>query len=169
MSTPVRIQRKRIKGWRAPKGAVYVGRGSRWGNPFVVRDKDILAHPIERRPADRDPTGRRGEQDKSIAKAAPRPMRRHATGATTTKEYDMSTSTAASPLILSGAYWPFTGEHGVQVERGDQSAVAHARDIAELTADVAERGVVDFYGVELDESDVAAIAAFARDGGLVTS
>lgn len=42
MSTPVRIQRKRIKGWRAPEGAVYVGRGSRWGNPFVVRDKDIL-------------------------------------------------------------------------------------------------------------------------------
>lgn len=30
---PVRIQRRRIKGWRAPEGAVYVGRGSKWGNP----------------------------------------------------------------------------------------------------------------------------------------
>ena len=33
---PKRIQRKRTKGWRMPKGAVYVGRGSPWGNPFVV-------------------------------------------------------------------------------------------------------------------------------------
>jgi hypothetical protein len=30
---PRRIQRRRTKGWRAPAGAVYVGRGSRWGNP----------------------------------------------------------------------------------------------------------------------------------------
>lgn len=34
--TPVRIQRKRTKGWRMPEGAVYVGRGTIWGNPFVV-------------------------------------------------------------------------------------------------------------------------------------
>jgi len=32
----VRIQRKRTKGWRMPEGAVYVGRGSRWGNPYKV-------------------------------------------------------------------------------------------------------------------------------------
>lgn len=31
---PIRIQRKRTKGWKMPKGAVYVGRGSKWGNPF---------------------------------------------------------------------------------------------------------------------------------------
>lgn len=34
--TPQRIQRKRTKGWRKPEGAIYVGRGSRWGNPFKV-------------------------------------------------------------------------------------------------------------------------------------
>jgi hypothetical protein len=33
-----RIQRKRKKGWRMPQGAVYVGRPSRWGNPFRVGD-----------------------------------------------------------------------------------------------------------------------------------
>lgn len=33
---PVRIQRRRVKGWRMPEGARYVGRGSRYGNPFVV-------------------------------------------------------------------------------------------------------------------------------------
>lgn len=33
---PKRIQRKRTKGWRMPEGAVYVGRGSKWGNPYVV-------------------------------------------------------------------------------------------------------------------------------------
>lgn len=34
--TPKRIQRKRTRGWRMPEGAVYVGRPSRWGNPFRV-------------------------------------------------------------------------------------------------------------------------------------
>ena len=34
--TPKRIQRQRTKGWRMPEGAIYVGRPSRWGNPFVV-------------------------------------------------------------------------------------------------------------------------------------
>ncbi|WP_432091065.1 DUF4326 domain-containing protein [Streptomyces sp. NRRL F-5630] len=33
---PSRIQRRRTKGWRAPEGAVYVGRGSRWGNPAAL-------------------------------------------------------------------------------------------------------------------------------------
>lgn len=36
-----RIQRKRTAGWRAPAGAVYVGRGTRWGNPWrIVRHTD---------------------------------------------------------------------------------------------------------------------------------
>ncbi len=30
---PIRIQRKRTKGWRMPADTVYVGRPSRWGNP----------------------------------------------------------------------------------------------------------------------------------------
>ena len=34
--TPKRIQRQRTKGWRMPEGAVYVGRPTRWGNPFRV-------------------------------------------------------------------------------------------------------------------------------------
>lgn len=33
---PERIQRKRTSGWRKPEGAVYVGRGSKWGNPFRI-------------------------------------------------------------------------------------------------------------------------------------
>ena len=36
-----RIQRKRTAGWKAPKGAVYVGRAGGlncWGNPFIVGD-----------------------------------------------------------------------------------------------------------------------------------
>lgn len=31
---PVRIQRKRVKGWRMPEGAHYVGRPGLFGNPF---------------------------------------------------------------------------------------------------------------------------------------
>jgi len=33
---PKRIQRKRTKGWRMPKGSVYVGRPTKWGNPYTV-------------------------------------------------------------------------------------------------------------------------------------
>ena len=33
-SRPVRIQRRRAAGWRMPAGAVYVGRPTRWGNPY---------------------------------------------------------------------------------------------------------------------------------------
>ena len=33
---PKRIQRKRTKGWRMPENTKYVGRGSRWGNPYPI-------------------------------------------------------------------------------------------------------------------------------------
>lgn len=33
---PRRIQRENAKGWRAPEGAVYVGAGSVWENPYRV-------------------------------------------------------------------------------------------------------------------------------------
>ena len=39
MSAPVRIQRKRTKGWTMPENTVYVGRPSRWGNPFRPSNK----------------------------------------------------------------------------------------------------------------------------------
>ncbi len=32
----IRIQRKRTRGWKAPEGAVYVGRPTEWGNPWTV-------------------------------------------------------------------------------------------------------------------------------------
>jgi hypothetical protein len=35
---PVRIQRKRTKGWRMPENTVYVGRPTKWGNPWTVED-----------------------------------------------------------------------------------------------------------------------------------
>ena len=38
MSVPERIQRKRTRGWRMPPEAIYVGRGSKWGNPFTIVD-----------------------------------------------------------------------------------------------------------------------------------
>jgi hypothetical protein len=31
---PIRIQRKRIKGWKMPENTVYVGRPTKWGNPW---------------------------------------------------------------------------------------------------------------------------------------
>lgn len=34
MSTPVRIQLRRAKGWRMPPNTVKVDRSTRWGNPY---------------------------------------------------------------------------------------------------------------------------------------
>lgn len=36
---PERIQRRRTKGWRMPESTVYVGRGTKWGNPYRVTIK----------------------------------------------------------------------------------------------------------------------------------
>ena len=36
MMTPIRIQRKRTRGWKMPQGVVYVGRPSKWGNPARI-------------------------------------------------------------------------------------------------------------------------------------
>lgn len=33
---PKRIQRKRTKGWAMPPNTVYVGRPTKWGNPYVI-------------------------------------------------------------------------------------------------------------------------------------
>ena len=44
MSKPKRIQRSRAKGWRMPPNTVYVGRPTKWGNPFVVGKHGTLEH-----------------------------------------------------------------------------------------------------------------------------
>lgn len=33
---PKRIQRKRSRGWKMPENTVYVGRPSKWGNPYRI-------------------------------------------------------------------------------------------------------------------------------------
>lgn len=39
---PVRVQRKRSKGWKMPDNTVYVGRGSRFGNPFRLSEDGFI-------------------------------------------------------------------------------------------------------------------------------
>ncbi|MUN41472.1 DUF4326 domain-containing protein [Actinomadura litoris] len=34
--SPVRIQRRRVAGWRMPQGVVYVGRPTKWANPWRI-------------------------------------------------------------------------------------------------------------------------------------
>ncbi|NIL56234.1 DUF4326 domain-containing protein [Salinispora arenicola] len=36
MSQPRRIQRRRTRGWRMPPNTVYVGRPTKWGNPWGI-------------------------------------------------------------------------------------------------------------------------------------
>ena len=39
-----RVQRKRTKGWKMPPNTKYVGRSTRWGNPFRVVKDDFPDH-----------------------------------------------------------------------------------------------------------------------------
>ena len=48
---PVRLQRRRTKGYRLPPNAVYVGRPSLWGNPYSLDDVRVIYPWIA--PADR--------------------------------------------------------------------------------------------------------------------
>ena len=41
---PRRIQRKRTKGWRMPEGVVYVGRPTKYGNPFGADAKALESY-----------------------------------------------------------------------------------------------------------------------------
>lgn len=42
---PIRIQRRRTKGWRMPEGAIYVGRPTVWGNPWKIGDRALIEWP----------------------------------------------------------------------------------------------------------------------------
>lgn len=44
---PQRIQRRRSRGWRMPANTIYVGRPSRWGNPFpyISRKDPVMYEP----------------------------------------------------------------------------------------------------------------------------
>lgn len=44
---PRRIQRQRTKGWRMPPGAVYVGRPTKWGNPYQVSQTPVGTWQVE--------------------------------------------------------------------------------------------------------------------------
>lgn len=52
--TPQRIQRRRIKGWRMPEGAVNCCRPGPWGNPFTPGKpyRTVIGTLIEVRDAD---------------------------------------------------------------------------------------------------------------------
>lgn len=46
---PKRIQRKRTRGWKMPANTIYVGRPTKWGNPFTLeigRDKAIRLYKL---------------------------------------------------------------------------------------------------------------------------
>jgi hypothetical protein len=63
MSAPVRIQRKRTKGWRMPEGAIYVGRPSKWGNLFIAPDPAVAVGAYRRWLTTRDTFWVAGQDD----------------------------------------------------------------------------------------------------------
>lgn len=52
-TTPIRVQRKRVKGYKLPPNTVCVNRGTKWGNPFKVSFFDkkwIVTHGVIGKP-----------------------------------------------------------------------------------------------------------------------
>jgi len=45
----IRVQRKRIKGYRQPPGTIYVGRPTKWGNPIMLNGDCIFIDASYRR------------------------------------------------------------------------------------------------------------------------
>lgn len=68
--SPQRIQRKRVKGWRMPEGAVYVGRPTKWGNPFQVIREGGFWTVVDNNGVDyREPTTGWADKDYAVSKA----------------------------------------------------------------------------------------------------
>lgn len=44
---PVRVQRRRAKGWTMPANTLYVGRPGPWGNPFIVGEHGTAARCVD--------------------------------------------------------------------------------------------------------------------------
>ncbi len=44
---PIRVQRRRAKGWRLPENTVCVDRSTKWGNPFIVSKHGTRARCVE--------------------------------------------------------------------------------------------------------------------------
>ena len=70
---PKRIQRKRTKGWRMPENAVYVGRPTKWGNPYTLNMYENLSDVMfcfehyARLKSEKDPEWLRPLRGKSLA------------------------------------------------------------------------------------------------------
>lgn len=47
MNNPIRVQRKRAKGWKLPDHTVCVDRSTKWGNPFIVSKHGTQAECLE--------------------------------------------------------------------------------------------------------------------------
>jgi len=82
MKKPIRIQRKRIKGWRLPPNTVCVSRGTTYGNPFMLGQDGTPADVVELYRQHRAPiiaeTARRELRGKNLACWCPLDMPCHA-------------------------------------------------------------------------------------------
>lgn len=59
----VRVQRKRTKGWKMPPKTVYVGRPTKWGNPYIPDSADEAQEAVDSYRAHLVMMVRRGELD----------------------------------------------------------------------------------------------------------
>lgn len=49
-TVPKRIQRRRVRGWRKPEGAICVDRSTKWGNPYRWTEYPKIAYDCDGEP-----------------------------------------------------------------------------------------------------------------------
>ena len=78
-TTPKRIQRKRTRGWKMPERAIYVGRPTRWGNPYSASGETTTAAAVQmyRSMIDRHANGTRSCSDSDYLSVWDKDITRH--------------------------------------------------------------------------------------------
>lgn len=113
--SPVRVQRRRTKGWRMPENTVYVGRGSKWGNPFKLSTYSALA----REPAIHNPD-KPWEYEGRISAAGTRHDFFHADGTitpVTVRAMTLDEIVLCYRAYIMGGEWPCDWRRHSQVEQ----------------------------------------------------
>lgn len=127
VSGPQRIQRKRTKGWRMPEGAVYVGRPSRWGNPFQDGPSSLARMPAIHHPE------HAWEYEGRISAAGMRHDYHHGDGHVTVVHVRRMTPTELVECFrayLAGGGWPLDWAPRSQPTVDDIRSSLHGRDLA---------------------------------------
>jgi hypothetical protein len=133
---PRRVQRRRTKGWRMPEDALYVGRPSKWGNPFQYRTPHGL---VRYGPAHLARFGREWDYEGRISAdgnrhdmwfSADNIVETHVRYATRAEVVELYRLTLTEPTPGMRMAWPSRAGHFLTVSRDDIVRELRGHDLA---------------------------------------